>query len=60
VAVESLSRHGLAADAVRWVALIFGAFLVLTGLKMLLAPEKDLDPQPDHQAVPLRRAGSSR
>jgi tellurite resistance protein TerC len=29
---------------VQWVVLLFGGFLILTGLKMLLAPEKGLDP----------------
>src|SRR3989304_1226194 len=28
----------------RWVAWLFGAFLVLTGLKMMLAPAQGLDP----------------
>jgi tellurite resistance protein TerC len=28
-----------------WVVWLFGAFLILTGLKMLLAPEKGLDPE---------------
>jgi len=27
-----------------WVVLLFGAFLIFTGLKMMLAPEKGLDP----------------
>ena len=27
-----------------WVVLLFGAFLIFTGLKMVLAPEKGLDP----------------
>lgn len=28
----------------QWVVLLFGAFLLLTGIKMLLAPEKPMDP----------------
>jgi len=28
-----------------WVILIFGAFLIFTGLKMMLAPEKGLEPE---------------
>jgi tellurite resistance protein TerC len=28
-----------------WVVWLFGAFLILTGLKMLIAPEKGLDPE---------------
>ncbi|MBI4270711.1 MAG: TerC family protein [Candidatus Rokubacteria bacterium] len=29
----------------RWIAWLFGAFLVLTGLKMMLAPAQGLDPE---------------
>lgn len=28
-----------------WVILLFGAFLILTGIKMLFAPEKPIDPE---------------
>jgi tellurite resistance protein TerC len=28
-----------------WVILIFGAFLILTGVKMMFAPDKDVDPE---------------
>jgi len=29
----------------KWVVIVFGAFLILTGIKMCLAPEKPLDPE---------------
>jgi tellurite resistance protein TerC len=28
----------------KWVVILFGAFLILTGIKMLFAPEKPIDP----------------
>jgi tellurite resistance protein TerC len=30
---------------IHWVVLLFGAFLIFTGIKMMLAPEKGLDPE---------------
>ena len=34
-----------------WVVVLFGVFLILTGIKVLLAPEKPLDPEKN---LPLR------
>lgn len=31
--------------AYQWVVLLFGAFLLLTGIKMLIAPDKPMDPE---------------
>src|SRR3990172_3587384 len=30
---------------IHWIVLLFGAFLILTGLKMMFAPEKGLEPE---------------
>lgn len=30
---------------IHWIVLLFGAFLIFTGLKMMLAPEKGLEPE---------------
>lgn len=30
---------------IHWIVLLFGAFLILTGLKIMVAPEKGLDPE---------------
>lgn len=38
-----------------WVILVFGAFLLLTGLKILFAPEKPLDPERNPAIRLLRR-----
>lgn len=38
-----------------WVILIFGAFLILTGLKILFAPEKPVDPEKNPVIRLLRR-----
>jgi len=38
-----------------WVILIFGAFLILTGLKILFAPEKPVDPEKNPIIRLLRR-----
>jgi len=31
--------------AYHWVTILFGLFLILTGIKMMLAPEKDVEPE---------------
>lgn len=38
-----------------WVILVFGAFLILTGLKILFAPEKPVDPEKNPIIRLLRR-----
>jgi tellurite resistance protein TerC len=38
-----------------WVILVFGAFLILTGLKILFAPEKPIDPEKNPIIRLLRR-----
>jgi tellurite resistance protein TerC len=38
-----------------WVILVFGAFLILTGLKILFAPEKPVDPEKNPVIRLLRR-----
>jgi tellurite resistance protein TerC len=35
---------GSALMQIHWIVLLFGAFLIFTGLKMMLAPEKGLEP----------------
>jgi tellurite resistance protein TerC len=38
-----------------WIILIFGAFLILTGIKILFAPEKPIDPEKNPVIRLLRR-----
>jgi len=42
---RDLHRDGLGPDAVSLVVIVFGAFLILTGVKMFFAPEKPIDPE---------------
>uniref|UniRef100_A0A832I2J8 TerC family protein n=1 Tax=Eiseniibacteriota bacterium TaxID=2212470 RepID=A0A832I2J8_UNCEI len=41
--------------AFQWVVLLFGAFLILTGLKMMFVPEKGIDPEKNPVIRLLRR-----
>ena len=36
---------GSALMRIHWIVLLFGAFLIVTGLKMMLAPDKGLEPE---------------
>ncbi|HRE79621.1 MAG TPA: TerC family protein [Opitutaceae bacterium] len=40
---------------IHWVIWLFGGFLILTGLKILFAPEKPIDPEKNHIIRLLRR-----
>jgi hypothetical protein len=42
-----------------WVVVLFGVFLILTGIKVILAPEKPLDPEkkPAVHTTPLNHVG---
>jgi tellurite resistance protein TerC len=40
---------------IHWIIFVFGAFLILTGLKILVAPEKPLDPEKNPVLRLLRR-----